>query len=82
MFPAVKNKRALNIAWVSKWNRASVWRPRPRLVIITPSCLKVERAIIFFRSVSAVALIPAMSMVILASISVSGQNQGVLERKG
>ena len=35
----------------------------PILHIITPSCLKVDRAIIFFMSHSVVALIPAINMV-------------------
>lgn len=37
--------------------------PRPKLVIIMPSCLRVERAMIFFISHSVAALIPAISMV-------------------
>ena len=33
---------------------------------MTPSCLKVERAIIFFRSVSKLATKPAINIVIVA----------------
>jgi len=49
---------------------------------MTPSCLSVERAIIFFRSVSAVAAIPAMSIVILAKIRSVGENQENWDKKG
>jgi hypothetical protein len=37
--------------------------PRPILVIIIPSCLNVDRAIIFFISHSVVALMPAIIIV-------------------
>lgn len=37
--------------------------PAPRVIIITPSCLKVDRAIIFFISISSIAAPPAMSIV-------------------
>jgi hypothetical protein len=37
--------------------------PRPILVIIIPSCLRVDNAIIFFISHSVVALIPAIIIV-------------------
>ncbi len=41
-------------------------RPRAILLIITPSWLNVERAIIFLRSHSAIAFIPAINMVNVA----------------
>ena len=41
---------------------------KPRLDIITPNCLKVESAIIFFMSHSAIALNPAISIVNVAII--------------
>lgn len=40
--------------------------PSPSLVIITPSCLRVDNAIIFFMSHSVVALIPAINIVEIA----------------
>lgn len=43
--------------------------PRPRLKIITPSWLRVEKATIFLRSNSTDAEIPARSMVIVPVIS-------------
>lgn len=46
-----------------RWNRARLGSPRPSLLIITPSWLRVERAMIFFISHSVVALIPAISIV-------------------
>ena len=66
ILPAHINKRALNKACVIKWNRAKLGRLSPRLAIITPSWLSVERAIIFFISDSIIAAIPAMNMVRLA----------------
>lgn len=45
------------------WNRAIFGAPRASLVIITPSCLSVDNAIIFFISHSVEALIPAINMV-------------------
>lgn len=66
--PAQINKRALNKAWVIKWKNAKVGRPTPKVNIITPNCLRVDRAIIFFISHSAIALAPAINMVKVASI--------------
>jgi hypothetical protein len=43
--------------------------PNPILIIIKPSWLKVDRAIIFFISISVFAPIPAISMVIIATIN-------------
>lgn len=43
--------------------KAICGNPRPILVIIIPSCLRVDKAIIFFMSHSVVALIPAMIIV-------------------
>lgn len=42
--------------------------PIASLTIITPSCLSVERAIIFFMSHSVIALIPAINVVRTARI--------------
>jgi hypothetical protein len=61
--PAQINSRALNIAWVIRWKKAKFVKFREILVIITPSCLRVESAIIFFISVSTIAFIPAISIV-------------------
>lgn len=63
ILPAQINKSALNRAWITIWINASCGNPRPILVIIIPSCLKVDSAIIFFMSHSVVALIPAMIIV-------------------
>ena len=57
------NSRALNMAWVIKWNRATLGSPILILPIITPNWLRVERAIIFFRSGSIVAASPAINIV-------------------
>lgn len=56
------------MAWVIRWKKARFGRFKPRLAIITPSWLKVERAMIFFISVSTIAAIPAISIVIEAII--------------
>lgn len=61
--PAHTNKRALNKAWVIKWNRVKLGILRARLAIITPSCLRVDRATIFLRSCSANATVPAINIV-------------------
>ncbi len=45
------------------WINAISGNPSPILVIIIPSCLRVDRAMIFFMSHSVVALIPAIIIV-------------------
>lgn len=45
------------------WKYAKYGMLSPRDVIIMPSCLSVDRAIIFFMSHSVVALSPAISIV-------------------
>ena len=39
--------------------------PIPKVSIIMPSCLKVDKAIIFFMSISIIAVIPAIIIVII-----------------
>lgn len=82
MFPAQRNSRALNRAWVKRWNSARFRRPRPMAVIMTPSWLNVDRAITFFKSDSKMALMPAINIVIEAMHRITGQNAGVLLKKG
>jgi len=55
---------------------------RPILVIIIPSCLSVDKAIIFFMSHSVVALRPAISIVHTAISSMAVLNIGVECRNG
>lgn len=74
IFPAQINRRALNRACVIKWKNAISGSPRPRVNIIMATCLRVERAIIFFMSHSAIALALAISIVILATIKRAGLN--------
>lgn len=57
-------------------------RSRPRLAIITPSWLKVERAIIFFMSISNIAAIPAISIVREAIRRREVLKNGVFDREG
>lgn len=52
-----------------------LYRPKATQTIITPSCLSVDKAMIFLKSVSVVALKPAISIVIDAEI-----NRTVLNR--
>ena len=78
----MRKRSALNKACVRRWKRVRVCSPRPRLIIITPNCLRVDNAIIFLRSVSAVAAIPAMSIVSLAIIRMAGENHQVFDRNG
>lgn len=61
--PAVINRSALNSACVSKWKKVRESKCKDSLIIITPNCLKVERAIIFFMSVSITATILAINIV-------------------
>lgn len=75
--PAVKNKRALNSAWVSKWKKAKKVKFNPREVIITPNWERVESAIIFFISHSAKATVPAINMVIVPIISKASFQFGI-----
>ena len=46
-----------------RWKKAKLGNPKAILDIITPSWLKVDKAIIFFISVSTKAAIPAIVMV-------------------
>lgn len=64
--PTHRNSSALNNACVIKWKKAKVGRLRPSLAIITPSCLNVDKATIFFISHSVIALNPAINIVSLA----------------
>lgn len=56
---------ALKKAWLKRWKYAKNGIPPPITIIITPSCLKVERAITFFISISIIAAHPAINIVIL-----------------
>lgn len=82
MVPAQINSRALNRAWVIRWNIASFGKPRPILAIITPSCLKVESAMIFLRSHSVIADKPAINIVMEAVINRAGWNHEKDEANG
>lgn len=53
-----------------------------RLTIITPNCLKVERAIIFFMSHSVMADRPAISVVKTAKINKAGANRLERDKNG
>ena len=75
-------RRALNIAWVRRWKRARLGRANPRLAIIIPNCLKVDSAMIFFMSFSAMADRPAINIVVDATRMIVGLNRGVLFRAG
>jgi hypothetical protein len=53
------NKSDLNKAWDSKWKKESLSKPREKDIPINPKCLKVDRAISFFKSFSKIVFIPA-----------------------
>lgn len=74
--PAHTNRRALNRACVIKWKRVKLGIFKASLAIITPNCLKVDRATIFFKSCSAKATVPAINMVIDDIINKIWQNLG------
>ncbi len=40
--PAPRNRQALNMAWVKRWNIAAVQAPTPRAITMKPSCDTVE----------------------------------------
>ena len=75
--PTQMKRRALNIACVSKWKRASCGELRPKAIIITPSWLKVEYATIFFMSISSKAVRAAMSIVSALTIRRVGEKRGI-----
>jgi hypothetical protein len=81
ILPAHTNRRALNRAWVTRWNTAKFVMCMATHAIITPSCLRVDSAIIFLKSHSVVALIPAISIVIEADIKRIVLNRGRELRK-
>lgn len=78
--PAHTNKRALNKACVIRWKVAILNNPNATQVIITPSCLRVDKAMIFLKSHSVVALRPAISIVIDAEINKMVLNRGSVVR--
>jgi hypothetical protein len=80
--PAQINNRALKRAWVIIWKVAKFGSPRPRAVIIIPSWLKVDRAIIFFISHSVVAPIPAIIVVDTPIKRMRGLNNQNKSRNG
>lgn len=70
------------MACVRRWNMANFGKPKPILAIITPNWLKVESAIIFFKSHSVIADIPAINIVKEATINRDGLNHVNVEAKG
>lgn len=80
--PAHTNSRALNRACVIRWNRVKFGILRANLAIITPSCLRVDRATIFLRSCSARATVPAINIVREDIMSRIWQNEGNEYRNG
>ena len=63
ILPILIKIKALKKAWDRRWKNAKFHIPHPKVVIITPNCLRVERATIFFISISTMAVIPAISIV-------------------
>lgn len=82
IIPAHRNRRALNRACVYRWNRDRCTMFIPNLIIITPSCLSVDSAIIFLRSFSRLAAMPAMSKVSTEMNRIDGWNVLVLDKNG
>ena len=80
--PAQTNNKALNMACATMWKYARFIRPRPRLVIIIPNCLRVDSAMIFFMSHSVVALRPAITIVDTATNSRILLNSGNVLKNG
>lgn len=63
IIPAHINNMALKKAWEIKWKNDNIGFPIPKIIIITPNCLKVDNAITFFISISIMAVIPAITIV-------------------
>ena len=63
ILPADKNNMDLNIAWERRWKNVIILNPIHRTLIITPSCLNVDRAMTFLKSYSIFALPLAINMV-------------------
>lgn len=63
--PAQINRSALNIACVTIWKNAIFGIFMPILIIISPSWLRVDRAMIFFMSHSVSADRPAINIVVV-----------------
>jgi len=63
--PAQINRRDLKIAWVNKWKNPHIFIIWEILNIIKPNCLKVDKAIIFLKSVSNIALKAEINIVSL-----------------
>lgn len=63
------------------WKNASFGICIPILIIIKPSCLRVDRAIIFFISHSEIALRPAMNIVEVPMIRRDAVKAGMDSRK-
>ena len=82
IIPAHKNSNALNRAWVYKWKSDSWTIFIPNLIIITPNCLSVDKAMIFFKSFSRFAAIPAMRRVRTEMNRMEGLNVWVLDKNG
>lgn len=82
IIPAHKNNNALNKAWVYKWKRDNWTMFIPKLIIMTPNCLSVDKAIIFFKSFSKFAAIPAISRVNTETNRIEGWNIWVFDKNG
>lgn len=63
--PAQIKSKALNKACVIKWKNAIKGWDKPKAIIIIPSWLSVERAMIFFKSFSDLADVLAIKHVIV-----------------
>ena len=65
IIPAHINNIALKNAWDNKWKKDNMGLPIPKVNIIIPSWLSVDNAMIFFISISNMAVIPAIIIVII-----------------
>ena len=63
--PAQINNKALNKACVIKWKNLIVGCSNPNATIMIPNCLRVDKAMIFFKSFSKIAADLAIKQVIV-----------------
>jgi hypothetical protein len=59
MSPIVIKSKDLKRAWLKRWKKESLNSPKKKDMPIKPRCLRVDKAINFFRSFSKIVFIPA-----------------------
>lgn len=82
ILPQAMNRRALKIACIRRWKKASSTMLEERENVIIPNCLKVDRATVFFRFVSRHPEMLAIIDVIKPTIANIGSSQSIFSSIG